>query len=278
MRCPFPLFRPLCFAHAAIAVCLAVMGPARSQTFEPRYEDPQVAPASFDRQLELTPRWHEPTLGANQQASLPPQPLQPSPGRMVCDGNTCQIEPMPDEATMVSAPHSLSFPSGGASANEFDRPAPTWTERIVLNAMDIDWKKMLGSLALVIGGYLGLVWFAKRLQPAGSQGLPSEVIEVIGVAKLDARHQLQLIRLGSKLLLVSSGPEGATNIGEITSASEVEHLLSLCSRPRRRRASNQTAPSAAASRPVDPSLALEQLVHSLQQSVRRTGSHAEFEA
>ncbi len=144
--------------------------------------------------------------------------------------------------------------------------------------MDIDWKKMLGSLALVIGGYLSLVWIGKRLQTNGTRGLPAEVIEVIGVARLDARHQLQLIRLGSKLLLVSSGPEGATNIGEITSPQEVDHLVSLCTRRGRGRTAPTKNTPANASRAADPNLALEQLVHSLQQAVRRTGSHAEFEA
>ena len=42
------------------------------------------------------------------------------------------------------------------------------------------------------------------------------------------RHQLQLIRLGRRLLLVSVTPDHAETLTEITDPDEVNHLTSLC--------------------------------------------------
>ena len=91
-----------------------------------------------------------------------------------------------------------------------------------------DIKKIGGSLSIVLGGYLGLVWLLRKVNPAGNQGIPTEVLEVVGNAPLDNRQNLQLVRLGSKLLLMIHGPDGTQPIGEVTDPAEVDHLVSLC--------------------------------------------------
>ena len=89
-------------------------------------------------------------------------------------------------------------------------------------------KKVFGSLALVIGGYLAFVFLLRKLNPSAHRGIPSEVIEVIGNAPFGPRKNLQLVRLGSKLLLLMSSPEGTHPVGEITDKEEVDYLISLC--------------------------------------------------
>ncbi|MDG1873015.1 MAG: flagellar biosynthetic protein FliO [Mariniblastus sp.] len=95
--------------------------------------------------------------------------------------------------------------------------------------------KMLGSLALVLGLYFAFVWIMRKLNPNGSTGLPLEVIEVLGQVPFGNRKNLQLVRLGSKLLLLMNSAEGTQPIGEITDPAEVDYLASLCPghRPRR---------------------------------------------
>lgn len=89
-------------------------------------------------------------------------------------------------------------------------------------------RKVLGALSLVIGSYLGIAWFSRKFNFAGDGRIPSEVIEVLGVSPFGPRKNLQLVRLGSKLLLLMNGPEGTHPVGEITDPAEVEHLASLC--------------------------------------------------
>ena len=88
--------------------------------------------------------------------------------------------------------------------------------------------KVFGSLAIVLGIYFGFVWLTRRFGGKRNSGLPSEVVEVMGHIPFGPKKNLQLIRLGTKLLLLINGPEGTHPIGEITNPEEVEYLAGLC--------------------------------------------------
>ena len=81
--------------------------------------------------------------------------------------------------------------------------------------------KLVSSLAIVLGGYFGFVWLMRQLNPQSSLGLPQEVVEVLGQTSFGAGKKLQLVRLGSKLLLLMNTSDGTQTIGEITEPSEV---------------------------------------------------------
>jgi len=104
---------------------------------------------------------------------------------------------------------------------------------------DLDLAKMLGSLAIVLGGYFGIVWLLRKINPASSRGLPVEVVEVLGATPFGPKKHLQVIRLGSKLLLLINSTEGSQLIGEVSDPQEVEYLASLCTVKRRKRAVSQ---------------------------------------
>lgn len=119
-----------------------------------------------------------------------------------------------------------------------------WTADLQGQFNKIQWPKVLSSLAIVVGGYFGFVWFMRKLNPKMNSGLPSEVFELIGTTRLNAKQTLQLVRLGSKLLLLVHGDEGTHPIAEITDPGEVEHLTELCSnRTSSRRSSSAPARS-----------------------------------
>ena len=103
-----------------------------------------------------------------------------------------------------------------------------WTKAIQEKFGSIDIKKVVSSLAIVIGGYFGFVWLTRKFGAQSDKGLPSEVFEVIGSAPLNPRQNLQLVRLGSKLLVLVSGDEGASPIAEVSDPDEVEYLTGLC--------------------------------------------------
>ena len=81
----------------------------------------------------------------------------------------------------------------------------------------------------------------------GSKALPTEVVEVMGRTPFGPQQNLQLVRLGNKLLLLLNGPDGTHPIGEVSDPSEVEYLASLCpSQKHFSRATAKTESAAAA--------------------------------
>ena len=88
----------------------------------------------------------------------------------------------------------------------------------------------LASLAVVLGLFFTVAWLLRRGMPPASAVLPDEVVEVLGRAPLPGRQQAHLVRLGSKLLLISMTAQGAETLGEITDPEEVERLSEICRR------------------------------------------------
>jgi len=96
-----------------------------------------------------------------------------------------------------------------------------WQERISRMFGGADIRRIIGGLAVVIGGYLGLVWLLRVINPAGSGAIPREALEVVGSAPLNSKQNLQLIRLGSKLMLMIHGPDGVQPVGEVSDPAVV---------------------------------------------------------
>ena len=88
---------------------------------------------------------------------------------------------------------------------------------------------VVGSLAAVLGIFFLVVWLLRRASPGGMGSLPGEVFEVLGRASLANHQHVQLVRCGSKLLLVSIGATGGVRtLTEITDRGEVDRLVDLC--------------------------------------------------
>lgn len=87
---------------------------------------------------------------------------------------------------------------------------------------------VLGSLGAVLGLFFLLAW-ALRRNASGAPGiLPNEALEVLGRAPLAGRQQVHLVRLGSKLVLVSVSQAGIEPLSEVTEPDEVQRLVALC--------------------------------------------------
>ncbi|MEI8375012.1 MAG: flagellar biosynthetic protein FliO [Planctomycetota bacterium] len=85
-----------------------------------------------------------------------------------------------------------------------------------------------GSLAIVLGLFFIVAWAMRKTAPRGSLVLPKEVFEILGRAPLGARQQVQLLRCGSKLLLVSITPNGTETLTEVTDPLEVDRIAGIC--------------------------------------------------
>jgi flagellar biogenesis protein FliO len=85
-----------------------------------------------------------------------------------------------------------------------------------------------GSLSIVLGLFLVVAWAMRKTAPRGTNRLPKEVFEILGRAPLGARQQVQLLRYGSKLLLVSITPHGTETLTEVTDPLEVDRIAGIC--------------------------------------------------
>jgi flagellar biogenesis protein FliO len=87
-----------------------------------------------------------------------------------------------------------------------------------------------GSLGAVLALFLVIAWCTRRFSPASARALPTEAVELLGRSPLSARQQMQLVRVGNKLLLVALSATDVQTLTEISEPTEVEHLTGLCRR------------------------------------------------
>jgi len=87
------------------------------------------------------------------------------------------------------------------------------------------WLRTLAALAVVVALILVLRWVLRRLSPGARARPMPEAVEVLARTNVSARQQLLLVRLGRRLVLVGSGPEGMSTLAEVTDPGEVDALL-----------------------------------------------------
>jgi flagellar biogenesis protein FliO len=89
-------------------------------------------------------------------------------------------------------------------------------------------KTVVTSLAVVLGLLAALVWLSKRTNPKRDASLPGEILETLGRAPLAGRQEMQLVRVGNKLLLLSVTATSAETLTEITDPLEIDRLAGIC--------------------------------------------------
>lgn len=90
------------------------------------------------------------------------------------------------------------------------------------------WWSTLGGLAAVVALILITAKLLRKNIPGAPAALPANVVQVLGRKSLDYRHTIHLVRLGSRLLVLGSSPEGLRTLSEITDPVEVDCLAGLC--------------------------------------------------
>jgi flagellar biogenesis protein FliO len=87
-----------------------------------------------------------------------------------------------------------------------------------------------GSLLIVIAAFFLLAILFRKVSPQGNRSLPKDAFECLGKYFLTQKHQLQVLRLGNRIVLVSVMPEKVTTLSEITDPDEVVSFLGQCRR------------------------------------------------
>lgn len=204
-------------ARSLIVVAVLAAQPAAAQppgvssriVAPPAETFPQSAPAEFSpvngsRRLAVsTETALEPERSSSGHTSYPPAPPAAVP----------TMRPT-GEAPLPLRRSTARPASSGQASRTAGRGTATGT--------------VLGSLLIVIAAFLLVMWLSRKAAPKGLTLLPSEVLESLGRAPLTARQQMQLVRLGRKLVLLAVTPDGAEPLTEITDSEEVERLCGLC--------------------------------------------------
>jgi flagellar biogenesis protein FliO len=128
-------------------------------------------------------------------------------------------------AGLTTAPRSADQPITLAPPSTRLQQSPKQSEKRTPSGSLVT---VFGSLAVVVGLFLLVAWFARRMNPKATAMLPKEVIELMGRAPLSGRQQMHLVRIGHKLLLLSVTPTGAETLTEVTDRDEVDRLCGIC--------------------------------------------------
>lgn len=204
---------------AASSVCSAQ---SLQSDFPPSFQN------GFTQQLAAQDKWIAPQHSHGQHTQLTQLDQQfdmPNPDACA-DG--CQIGSLDAQAAQPAGRFQSAKNWLGAGINKvLGSPAQAGTGP--------DFKRIFGALAIVLGSYFALVWFLRMLSPASNTHLPRDVIQVLGKTPFGNRQHLQLVRLGTKLLLLLETPDGIQPIAEVSDPREAEHLANLCDPKSKRR-------------------------------------------
>ncbi|MFM7843674.1 MAG: flagellar type III secretion system pore protein FliP [Planctomycetota bacterium] len=117
----------------------------------------------------------------------------------------------------AAAPLPLAAPKQSI-ANAAQRPATT------SNSLT----KTVSSWSVIAGVFLVLVWLLRSKLPAATRRLPTTAVALLGRTSIGHRQELQLVRVGNKLLLLGSTANGLSTLTEISDPVEVEQLEQAC--------------------------------------------------
>ena len=93
------------------------------------------------------------------------------------------------------------------------------------------------GLGIALSAFFGLVWLLKKTGgSSSSQGaIPQQVVQILGRAPLNTKQNMQLVRLGDKILLLAISTTGTESLGEITDRDEVDAITEICQSKNSRR-------------------------------------------
>ena len=107
---------------------------------------------------------------------------------------------------------------------EEEKPSGGWTNKLAKPELTPIFS-VAGSLLIVIAAFFLLAILFRKVAPQGNRPLPKEAFECLGRHFLSQKQQLQVLRLGNRIVLVSVMAEGVTTLAEISDPDEVVAFL-----------------------------------------------------
>ena len=93
------------------------------------------------------------------------------------------------------------------------------------------WTTAIGGLTIVLLLIGAAALLLRKHAPAVAGVLPAEALQVLGRRHVDARNSIQLVRCGSRILVLANcAQQGLRTLAEISDPVEVDLLAGLCRR------------------------------------------------
>jgi flagellar biogenesis protein FliO len=161
------------------------------------------------------------TDAENAESEKVPPPFDPMLDKPLVSKKTKTNETSTEEHTGETSNEKKEFKIG-AWKNKLIKPEFSATMMPVLS--------VAGSLLVVLAAFFLIAVFLRKVSPKGNRPLPKEAFENLGRIFLSQKHQLHLLRLGHRVVLVSVMPDYIKTITEVTDPDEVVSLLGMCRR------------------------------------------------
>lgn len=166
-------------------------------------------------------------------SQVPPnQPLQiqnEAPPAFPPLAQALHVEAVPVAGDNPANP-ALAQPAAAVEPLRLPPPSKAKDEGVsmpVFNFKNNQTASIAASLLVVVGLFLIFAWVGKKNMKPGGGRLSKEIIQVLGKSQLSGKQQLELVRVGQKLLLLCVTPNGVETLTEITEPGEVERLLAI---------------------------------------------------
>ncbi len=129
--------------------------------------------------------------------------------------------------TAVEPREPVPFRDASQPRLTLKRPDTAKTDAATPSRPASPWWTVL-ALFLVVGLVLTLARIWRKTVPGASTQLPAQAVEVLGRRPLAPRESIQLVRIGSRILVLGSSAEGLRPLAEIDDPVEVDYLAGMC--------------------------------------------------
>ncbi len=117
----------------------------------------------------------------------------------------------------VARPHTTMMRRRGTSRQASSDSIPT--------GLAVPWYRSgLVSLAVVLGVVAGVYWLTRKFVPA-FRASDSSIVRVVARSALSPKHNVALLRIGRRFVLVGVSGDRMNTLSEITDAEEVAELV-----------------------------------------------------
>jgi len=134
----------------------------------------------------------------------------------IASGQTSRPTTRADAGGSASRPADMSRrPLGPKSGEPVNADGPNqWGQ----------WARTIGALVLVVVLIFLARMLLKRFGPVYGAHR-RQLLDVLARRPISPRHQLLLVRMGRRIVLVGQGPSGLTTLSEVTDGDEVAKLI-----------------------------------------------------
>jgi len=142
-----------------------------------------------------------------QQAAKPNRPDRPLPAT----ANNKEDQLVGGGTSARSSP--IAPPQGKAGSEPHARTDYT------------QWWRLIAAMAVVLALIGAMRWVLRRASPGRGTARASKVVEVLSRTPVSAKHNVMLIRVGQRVLVVGAGAESMNTLAEIEDPQQVSELL-----------------------------------------------------